>query len=210
MRYAVKNYDKGTITLLRFVSFRERYGYMKRNTIIIAVLSIILIGGISIVSVNYKSISATVSNKFWQFLAEQFDKEEKAREESKYGGIGKDTIISLGDGKFSIGKFADDKVLVMYNEDKTMESLLCKVSKYKTKKGKLYIISDEGYGIADSKTNTCKLFVSVSPEQFTNGYGIDSDGIHHPISRFLNDEHVEYLQSYDEFSSEEKVIFEKM
>ncbi len=183
---------------------------MSKKTIIIVVLSVLLIGVIVAVGMNFKTISTIISDRFWNFLAEQFEKEEKAREESKYGGIGKDTIISLGDGKFRIGKFADDKVFVMYNEDKTMESLLCKVSKHKEIKGKLYVISDEGYGIADSKTNTCKLLVCVPPEQFTNGYTADSEGVQHPISRFLGDEHVEYLKFYDEFSSEEKAVFEKM
>lgn len=182
---------------------------MSKKTIIV-VLSIFLIGVIVIMSINFKSISTTVSDKLWGLLAEQFEKEEKAREESKYGGIGKDTIISLGDGKFSIGKFADDKVFVMYNEDKTIESLLRKVLKYRETKGKLYVISDEGYGIADGETNTCKLFVSVPPEQFTSGYTIDSEGVRHSISRFLSDEHVEYLNSYDEFSNEEQKVFEKM
>lgn len=195
----------------RFVLFTERYGYMsKKAVIIVAVLSIFFIGTIVIVSMNFKLMSTTASDKFWEFLAEQFEKEEKAREETKYGGIGKDTIVSLGDGKFRIGKFDDNKVFVMYNEDKTMESLLCKVSKYKETKGKLYVISDEGYGIADSKTNTCKLFVCVPPRQFINGYTSDSEGIQHPISRFINDEHIEYLKSYDEFLSEEKNVFEKM
>ena len=75
---------------------------------------------------------------------------------------------------------------------------------------RLYVISDEGYGIADSKTNTCKLFVCVPPRQCINGYTSDSEGIQHPISRFINDEHIEYLKSYDEFLSEEKNVFEKM
>lgn len=182
---------------------------MSKKAIII-VLSIFLIGVIVIISMNFKSISITVSDKFWELLAKQFEKEEDAREKSEYGGVGKDTTVSLGDGKFSIGKFADDKVFVMYNEDKTIESLLRKVLKYKKMKGKLYVISDEGYGIADSETNTCKLFVSVSPEQFTDVYTIDSEGVQHSIGRFLSDEHVEYLKSYDEFSNEEQEVFEKM
>ena len=184
---------------------------MNKNVIIvIVVLSIFLIGAITVVGMNYKSISTTVSDKFWKFLTEQFDREEEARQKSKYGSIGKDTIIALGDGKFQIGKFADDKVFVMYNENQTIESLLCKISKYKENNGKLYVISDEGYGIADGKTNTCKLFISVPSEQFTNGYTIDSEGIQHPISRFSNDEHIEYLKSYEEFSNEEKSVFKKM
>lgn len=73
----------------RFVLFTERYGYMsKKAVIIVAVLSIFFIGTIVIVSMNFKLMSTTASDKFWEFLAEQFEKEEKAREETKYGGIG--------------------------------------------------------------------------------------------------------------------------
>ena len=64
----------------------------KKAVIIVAVLSIFFIGTIVIVSMNFKLMSTTASDKFWEFLAEQFEKEEKAREETKYGGIGKDTI----------------------------------------------------------------------------------------------------------------------
>ena len=183
---------------------------MTKKRIVLVVLSFFLFGVIVVVGINFQSISATVSDKFWNFLAEQLEKEEKAREESKYGGVGKDTIVFLGDGKFQIGKFADDIIFVMYNENKTLETLLRKVTKYEESKNMLYIISDEGYGIVDGKTNVCRLFITVPADEFVNGFAIDAEGEKYYNSRFVEDEHIIYLSSFDEFTNDEKAMFEKM
>jgi hypothetical protein len=177
---------------------------------IFRIIAICLIGVVLIVGMNFKSISNAFSDKFWQVIAKQFDKETKDDSKLQYGRIGKDTIMVLGDGKFHIGKFDDDKVFYMYNENQTLESLLRKVSKFKESKGLLYVVSDEGYGIADSKTNKCKLFITSLEQEYTSGHITDSEGIQYSISRFSDDEHIEYLESYDAFSSEEQKVFEEM
>ncbi len=174
-----------------------------KKIIIHSLVFAIVIGGIAMVAINFKSICNTVAIKFWNEIF-------KVRQHTTYGDVGRDTIFVLGDGKFQVGKFSGDKVFFMHNENQTTEVLLQKVARYKGDKSNLYVISEEGYGIADSKTNKCRLYITVPPEEFIRGYGTDSEGIQHPISRFLNDEHIQYLNSYDDFSSEEKAIFEKI
>ena len=64
--------------------------------------------------------------------------------------------------------------------------------------------------MADGFTNRCKLYITVSPDEFISGYSIDDQGVKHEKSRFVNDEHIQYLSEYDDFTDEEKEIFEKM
>lgn len=190
--------------------FAERNNIMSKKPIIIAVLSIFLIGVITVMSLNFKSISTVASDKFWGFLAKQFEKEEKERNESKYGDIGRDTVYVLSDGKFQILNFPSGRDFIMYHDNQVIKTLLRRVSKYKKAKKKLYIISEEGYGIADGNTNKCKLFITVPIDEFIRGYGVDSEGNKHVISKFVEDENVQYLESFDDFTDEEKEIFEKM
>lgn len=166
-------------------------------------LVIVIVGGILIAGIIFKSKLTAVETTFWEEIF-------KVRQHTKYDTVGRDTIYVLGDGKFQIGKFADDKVFFMYNENKTIEALLRSVSKYKYDNGNLYVISNEGYGIADSKTNTCKLYITVQEEDFVRGYSVDSDGIQHSISRLIDDEHIEYLKSYNDFADDERSMFERL
>jgi len=45
---------------------------------------------------------------------------------------------------------------------------------------------------------------------FVNGYSIDENGNKTYNTRLINDDHLIYLKSYDDFSNNEKRIFEKM
>ena len=159
-----------------------------RKYIVVLGVSIIILT-LVVICINFKPLT----NSFWNFIAQQFENEEKIRENSKYGSVGKDTLVTLGDGKFQLIKFANDKALIMYKEDKTFESLLHKVSNYKRIGDKLYVVSDKSYGVVDGKTNMCRLYKVASSLETT-----------------ANNEYIKHLSSYEEFSKEEKAIFEAM
>lgn len=172
--------------------------------VIACLLLFITLVGTIITVINFKSITHFVAIKFW----EEFF---KVRQHTSYGDVGRDTVYVLGDGKFQILSTANSRDLIMYRDDDlVIKTLLRRVSKYKKIKGNLYIISDEGYGIVDGNTSRCKLYITVPKDEFITGCGIDSEGNEHTISAFVEDEHVQYLKSFDDFSEHEKKIFEKL
>jgi len=172
--------------------------------IIASLLLVIAIVGVILVAINYKSITQFVSIKFWE---EVF----KTRQHTAYGDIGRDTVCVVGNGKFQILNTAGNRGLIMYRDDDLgIETLLDRVSKYKKVKGNLYVISDEGYGFVDSKTNQCKLYITVPKDEFIKFYGFDSEGQMHTVSAFVEDEHIQYLESFNDFSENEKKIFDKL
>ena len=81
----------------------------------------------------------------------------------------------------------------------------CGAIKVKT----IYIVSEEGYAII-GPDKLCRVFVTVEPDKFTNGYSIDKNGNRKYISRFIKDKHIRYLNKFDEFSKEERLAFEKI
>ena len=113
-----------------------------------------------------------------------------------HGTIGKDTVYTFGNGKFSLGKTTDGIDLSMYKNDGDCGIILAFVNQYKSKNGKLYVYSEEGYCVIDKKQNTAKVFIFAEKQHFSNLVG--------------EDEAIVYLSSYDEFSEEEQEIFDDM
>ena len=113
-------------------------------------------------------------------------------------GPGKDTVCIVGNGKFSLLKTTEGVHLSMHtSEDNThTDALLAFVNNYKKKNNKLYVYSDEGYCVVDIKSNTAKVLITVEKQYFSNLVG--------------ENEAVTYLSSYDEFSAEDKKVFEKL
>ena len=113
-------------------------------------------------------------------------------------GPGKDTVCIVGNGKFSLGKTTAGIHLSMHtNEYNThSDALLAFVNSYKKKNDKLYVYADEGYCVVDIKNNTAKLLITVE-EQYYN----DLDSEYEAIT---------FLSSYDDFSAEDKKVFEKL
>ena len=179
-----------------------------KNIILIS-CAILLVTGVVMVF-NVKTISKDISNVFWNVVGSQLDKEETKWKDSPYGRPGKDTVYWIGNGKFQILESAGDRVLCVYDKTKVLHTLLKNELDYKVKKNFLYVISAEGYGIINEKENTCRLFITVEDSQYISGWSEDEAGIRKYISRYLNDTHITYLESYDEFSSNEKAIFESM
>ena len=113
-------------------------------------------------------------------------------------GPGKDTVCIVGNGKFSLWKTITGIHLSMHtSEYETNEDVLLSfVNNYKKKNNKLYVYSDEGYCVVDIKSNTAKVLITVEKQYFSNLVG--------------ENEAVTYLSSYDDFSDEDKKVFEKL
>lgn len=173
-------------------------------------LALVILMLIIALMLSIKPILKWSSDSFWNFVVTQFDKEEKERQQRVENGEivrGNDTIL-IWENMYVIGHYYDSNHLNMEGNG-VSNIILEKVKKHKVKKKKLYILSEEGYAIID-KSNICRVFITVPKEDFVNGYSTDNEGIQHPISRFVSDEHVQYLSSYDDFATEEKAVFEKM
>ena len=113
-------------------------------------------------------------------------------------GPGKDTVCIVGDGKFSLGKTTVGIDLSMHTSeyDTSFDVLLAFVNSYKKKNDKFYVYSDEGYCVVDIKSNTAKLLITVE-EQYYNDLESEYEAI-------------TFLSSYDDFSAEDKKVFEKL
>jgi len=108
-------------------------------------------------------------------------------------------IMTIGNGKFEVGNFGQNRALVMYYDNSTLiDTLLSHVNTYHKKDDFLYVISEEGYAVVDGESNTCKLFVSVD-KQF-------ADRLNNPDENAR----IVALKSYDEFTEEEKNVFAKL
>mgnify|MGYP001025196664 FL=1 len=150
---------------------------------------------------------------FWQGFDYLFQKEEQARMEAvERGDIvrGKDTVL-IWKNTFDITHLSDRNDLAVKNpkaKGLSMDNVLQGVH-HKRKKNKLYIISKEGYAVID-ETPCCRVYVTVPAEDFVNGYTTDSEGNKHYISRFIDNEYVEYLDDFSDFSPEEQEILLEM
>lgn len=171
--------------------------------VIILIVSLILM-------FNIKPILNYISDAFWNFISAQLDKEETEREKIiKDGGIvrGKDTVL-IWENKFEIWSQNDELQLSFLRNDLD-ENILIGIRKYKIIRKKLYIVAKEGYAVID-KDSLCRVYITVPPDEFVSGYSIDDQGVKHTKSRFVEDNDIQYLNAYEDFTTEEKEAFEKM
>ena len=160
---------------------------------------------------SVKPIFKFSTDVFWNFIAEQLEKEEQERLAAIERGeiiIGKDTMLVWND-KYVLYHQAGDDTLCIHYEDGNEESIIGKVTQYKKKKGILYILSDEGYVVIDDK-NYCRVYITIPKEEFVSGYYEDKDGKRTYISRFIDDANIKYLESFNDYSEDEQKIFKKM
>ena len=165
---------------------------------------------VTALAIGIKPLTKWVSNCYGETVSNQFEKEEKERQQKVTNGEivrGKDTVL-IWENMYEIGHYADGNRLEMFKGGLT-DTILEKISKYKVVEGKLFIISEEGFAIVD-KNNLCRVFVTVPTEEFVNGYSVDEQGNKCYYTRFLEDEHVKYLSELNEFSEEEQEVFSKL
>ena len=158
-----------------------------------------------------KPIFKFSTNVFGNFVVEQFEKEEQERLAAIERGeiiIGKDTMLVWHE-KYVLYHQAGNDTLCIHYEDGNEESVIGKVTQYKKKKGDLYILSNEGYVVIDDN-NLCRVHITIPNEEFVSGYYEDENGKRTYISRFLDDDSIKYLESFDDFSEDEQKTFETM
>lgn len=181
---------------------------MKKWIIVIGI-----VGLITALTFSFKPLLNIASNSFWNFIAEELDKEEQARMEKIANGeivAGKDTVL-IWENKYEIGHFPNGNHLVTHRNGSIglLDVVLEKITNYKVKKEKLYIVSEEGYAVID-KNNLCKVYVTVPEDKFINGYTIDEQGNKSYISRYIENDNIQYLSGFDEFSENEQKLLKKL
>lgn len=138
---------------------------------------------------------------FWNSIIIQLDKEEAEREKRIEAGLpirGKDTVLIWRD-KYDICKSSGTRLLMIYI-DGDAQMVLDKVKDYDVDKKTLYVLSDDGYAVIDNENN-CRVFIFTPKEELeysTQHYGS------------IEDEHVKYLSSYEEFLESERKVFERL
>lgn len=157
-----------------------------------------------------KSIKNYMVDSFWEFVGNQLDKEEQDREHKIQNGEivrGRDTVL-IWENKFEIWKHNGEKRLSI--KDNNLSSMILdKIINYNIIDGKLYINSEEGLAILD-KNNLCRAFITIDDDKFVNGYSIDEKGNKRYMSRYVENGHIKYLEKYEYFSEEERVVFDKI
>ncbi len=138
---------------------------------------------------------------FWNSIFIQLDKEEAEREKRIEAGLpirGKDTALIWRD-KYDITVSASGASLDIYIDGDT-QMVLDKVKETNIDKKTLYVLSDDGYAVIDNENN-CRVFISTPKEE------LEYSSQHYGS---IEDEHIKYLSSYEEFSESEREIFEKL
>ena len=142
-----------------------------------------------------------LSRMFWNLVFIQLDKEEAEREKRIEAGLpirGKDTALIWQD-KYDITVSASGASLDIYIDGDT-QTVLDKVKETNIDKKTLYVLSDDGYAVIDNENN-CRVFISTPKEE------LEYSSQHYGS---IEDEHVKYLSSYEEFSESERKIFERL
>jgi len=151
-----------------------------------------------------------LSNGIVDFIAVQFEKEENERiKKSENGDIirGKDTVL-IWSNKYDITKHMGEKSLCIYFDDSSAQ-IIDKIKKYSIRKDKLFILSEEGYVVID-KDKMCRVYITVSEDEFINGYCEDEKGNRIYQTRKVENEYITYLSGFGEFSVEEQNVLHSL
>lgn len=132
--------------------------------------------------------------------------------ESQYGRVEHGAIVITKDGKYRIEKNVENQLCFNMYYDVSLEyEILKNVSAHRKKGKRYYIKSDEGCAVVDIKNEISRVFITVPKNEFVKYSGfVDENGEKIYSSRFIEDQHIVYLSSYDNFSTQERDIFKKM
>ena len=132
--------------------------------------------------------------------------------ESQYGRVEHGAIVITKDGKYRIEKNVENQLCFNMYYDVSLEyEILKNVSAHRKKGKRYYIKSDEGCAVVDIKNEISRVFITVPKNEFVKYSGsVDEKGEKIYCSCFVEDQHIVYLSSYDDFSTQERNIFKKM
>lgn len=145
---------------------------------------------------------------FSYFIFKQLEREDEIRRNKIENGeivAGKDTALIWGN-IYEIWNQSGDYRLSIETKNLT-RNILEKIQNYKKIDNCLYIVSEEGFAVID-ENNLCRAYVTVPETEFVNGYSIDSEGNKVYYSRFIEDDNIQYLDDYDDFTDDEKNVFD--
>lgn len=172
-------------------------------TVLCFILAVVLVFSI-------KPVREYTAEAFWTYLADEFAKEEQGRKEKIERGEatrGRDTLFIWND-LYEIGKTSSDIILTVCKPG-SYDIVLESIKKYKTIKGKLYLLSDDGYAVID-KESLCRVYFTLTDEELSDGHSVDEYGNIKYNSQYTNNPHVVYLSEFSDFSDEEQKIFKKL
>lgn len=168
----------------------------RKIIILISVLSVVFIIGCFI------NTNINMYNSFDDFLRDPF----RIDYETEHGYISLGAIKITDDYKFVIEKNNDDILcLDMYYKKYLHHELIRNITQYKKKKNKCYIKSDEGYAIVDSSLGKCSILITIPLNEYVIYSGlVDDNGNKIYNSRMVKDDDVIFLESFDDFTTEEQ------
>ena len=171
---------------------------MKKNTKRIITL-ILIVATLSSIYIYRKNIRQS----FVKLIAYQLDKEREK-------DVGEYNIISWNNGKFQINHCLSENRLELLDKDCTVV-LLRNISDYKIKKGKLYIISEDGYAVID---NNDTAFILITKYDELDKYSLEYEIVRNNkkiiYSKRYNNKDIVYWDNFNQFSSDEQKQLKKL
>lgn len=163
---------------------------MKKHSIIIISVTILVI---ILIYVSVNILDLKVSNQI-----------------TEYGSIGRDTVLIIGNGKYQIVNSPKELDLIVYTGTGISKVIVSDIIRYKKYNNRVFIVSSEGYAIVYENQNTCVAYIAVDQQKYGGGYIEDELGNVTYVPNNIEDESFRYIYSYDDFTTEEKDIFEEM
>ena len=179
----------------------------------ILAMPIMVIAIISAALMFLAPIREKAGNMLLNAIVRELDKEEAERLErieNHMVVIGRDTVKVWGD-HYNIGKATNPYTIEQEGNlwiviEDAEDVIFGGVTQFDDEDGKFYVISREGYAIVDSN-DYCRVYITVPKEEFEMGYGTDKNGNKVYYHDYVESKYVKYLDSYDEFSKEEREFF---
>ena len=170
---------------------------MKR-ILIITLAVIVCISSLIFVMIKF-DIPERATKLFWKKIS--FELSREGTERFAKACYDTDVLCLWEDGTFFISEYRGDKMLsivITVGEygNSELDKVFIGVTEYKKKNGKFYVIADEGYAVID-KNNICRAFIIEECESYRR-------------DKYIEDDLVIYLETKDDFSKEERAIFDKM
>ena len=169
-----------------------------KKILIITLSVVIYISSLIFVMIKF-DIPQRAVEFFWEKIS--FELSREGTERFAKACYDTDVLYLWEDGTFFISEYRGDKMLSIvitvgeYGNSK-LDKVFIGVSEYKKKNGKFYVIADEGYAVID-KNNICRAFVIEECDSYRR-------------DKHIENERVIYLKTKDDFSKEERAIFDKM
>ncbi len=116
----------------------------------------------------------------------------------QYNSAGKDTVLTLGNGQFEIGKFGNMKVLLIHQKDGSTQAILNDVIAYQKRNGTLYVVSSRGYAVVNGIKNIAQVFYTSTIAEKDN------------IDYVRQVSNISILSSYHQFDDKTKKMFQSM